>query len=140
MLYECAKSDETKVDKSKELIELIEVLNNQERISVQKQEEYLDFLSYLCDKEEWDQELILIKKADWNEFYSTDDEDYEMKIAGYIQASELYNKFNELVGIGLEDFEDNFVGAKYIDKYTYNTIELTIRINNKDEVFIVDAV
>jgi hypothetical protein len=63
-----------------------------------------------------------------------------MKIASYVQASQFYDRFYELVGINVTQFENNFVSAKYIDDYTYNTIELTINIDDKDQVFIIDAV
>jgi hypothetical protein len=142
MLNECVKIDETELYKSKELLEFKEVLDNHNKYLRQKQEikdeEYLEFLSYICDKENWDQELVIIRKEDWDGFYNTDDEDYEMKIAGWVQASEFYDKFQEL--FGLEEFENNFVESKYLDAYTYNTIELTININGKDDVFIIDAV
>jgi beta-N-acetylglucosaminidase len=144
MLSECIKSNKIKLDKSKELLELKEVLENHNEYLKQKQEtraeEYLEFLSFLCENENWDNELIIIRKENWDEFYNTDDEDYEMKIAGWTQASEFENMFEKLFGIGAYEFENNFVGSKYLDTYTYNTVELMIKINDIEEVFIIDAV
>lgn len=127
MLCKGLKSDENEVDKSNEFLE-------------QKQEMYLEFLAFLLEQEDWDRELIIIRKENWNEFYSTDDKDYEMKTTGYVQAHEFYDEFVELVGIEPEEFKNNFVSAKYIDDYTENTIELTINIDGKDQTFIIDAV
>ncbi|NRU52398.1 hypothetical protein [Clostridium beijerinckii] len=114
MLCKGLKSDENKADKSNELIELKKVLDNHNEFLRQKQETYLDFLAFLSEQQDWDRELIIIREEDWNEFYSTDDEDYEMKILGYVQAHEFYDKFTELVGIDTTQFENNFVSAKYI--------------------------
>lgn len=140
MLFKGLKSYENEVDKSNEPMELKKVLDNHNEFLEQKQEDYLDFLAFLSEQEDWDRELIIIRKEDWNEFYSTDDKEFEMKIASYVQAGEFYNRFAELVGIEPKEFEDNFVSTKYIDKNTENTIELIINIDGKDQVFIIDAV
>lgn len=140
MPSECVKINEIEMDKSKELTELKQVLDSHKEYLKQKQETYLELLAFLSKQQDWQRDVIIIKGEDWDEFYSTDDEDYEMNILGYVQACEFYDKFPELVGIKSEDFDNNFVSAKYIDDYTYNTIELTININNIDQVFIIDAV
>jgi hypothetical protein len=107
--------------------------------SSEKQEDYLELLAFLTEQQDWDRELIIIRKENWNEFYSTDDKGYEMKIASYVQASQFYDRFSELVGIDITQFENNFVSAKYIDDYTENTIELVINVDGKDKTFIIDA-
>lgn len=140
MLCKGLKSDENKVDKSNELIELKRVLDNHNEFLEQKQEMYLHLSAFLSEQQDWDRDLIIIREEDWNEFYSTNDDEYEMKILGYVQASEFYDRFTELLKIEPKKFENNFVSAKYIDKNTENTIELTINIDDKDQVFIIDAV
>lgn len=106
----------------------------------QKTEEYLEFISFLLEQEEWDREVIIIKQSDWDEFYNTDDEDYEMKITAYVQASEFYDKFAEITGTDECKFESSFVSSKYIDTYTYNTMSLIVNIEGNIERFIIDCV
>jgi hypothetical protein len=107
----------------------------------QRTKEYTEFLTFLKEKQDWGNELIIIREEDWNEFHNRiNDNEFEMKILDYVQANEFYDKFANLVKINTEEFEDNFVSAKYIDDYTENTIELIININGKDEIFIIDCV
>ena len=105
----------------------------------QKTEEYLEFISFLLEQENWSNDVVIIKGEDWDEFYNTDDDEYEMKLE-YCNASKFYDKFAEMTGTDKWKFESYFVSSKYIDTYTYNTMNLIVKINNVNQRFIIDAV
>lgn len=105
----------------------------------QKTEEYLEFISFLLEQEEWCRDVVIIRGRDWDEFYSTDDEDYEMKLE-YCDARSFYDKFAEITGTDKWKFESYFVCAKYIDEVYYNTMNLIVKVNNRNERFIIDCV
>lgn len=105
----------------------------------QKTEDYLEFISFLLEQEDWQRDVIIIKGEDWDEFYSTDDEDYEMKMV-IVQASKFYDKFSEITNTNEWEFESYFVSSKYLDTYTYNTMNLIVKINNVNQRFIIDCV
>lgn len=106
----------------------------------QKTKEYMEFVDFLMEQQGWEHDLIIIKGEHWDEFYSTNDEDYEMKIDGWVQADKFYDKFAEIINTDKWKFESAFVSSKYIDTYTYNTINLIVNINGKNERFIIDCV
>jgi hypothetical protein len=106
----------------------------------QKTEEYLEFISFLLEAEEWDNEIVVIKSEMWDKFYETDDEDYEMEIADHFSASDFYDKFAKITKTDKWKFETCFVSAKYIDEVYYNTMNLIIKINDRNERFIIDIV
>jgi hypothetical protein len=105
----------------------------------EKEEEYSVFLSFIKTATQWDNELMIIRRQDWNEFYNSDDEECEMKIFGHIMASDFLSDFGYLIGIDNSEFENYFVGAKYIDNQN-NIIEIIIRLNESEETFIIDMV
>ena len=105
----------------------------------QKTEEYLEFISFLLEQENWERDIVIIKGSDWDEFYSTNDEDYEMKLE-YCDAGSFYDKFAEITGTDKWKFESYFVSSKYLDTYTYNTMNLIVNIDDNIERFIIDAV
>jgi len=105
----------------------------------QKTEEYLEFISFLLEQENWSNDVVIIKGEDWDEFYSSDDIEYEMKLE-YCDARSFYDKFAEITGTDKWKFESYFVSSKYIDTYTYNTMNLIVKINNVNQRFIIDAV
>jgi hypothetical protein len=100
----------------------------------------MEFVDFLMEQQGWEHDLIIIKGEYWDEFYSTDDDEYEMKIAGWVQASEFYDKFAEITNTDKWKFESAFVSSKYLDTYTYNTINLIVSVNGKNERFIIDCV
>jgi hypothetical protein len=107
----------------------------------QKTEEYIEFLDFIIKQESWDKEIEIIKGEDWTDFYSEEhEENYDMKIFGWVQASEFYDKIEKLFGLELKEFENNFISSKYLDTYTYNTINLIVNINGKNEGFVIDCV
>jgi hypothetical protein len=109
--------------------------------SSQNNEEYLDLLAFLLEQEDWDRDLIIIRKDDWNEFYNRiNDDEFEMKILDYVQASEFYNRFAQIANADELKFESVFVSSKYLDTYTYNAINLIVNINGRNERFIIDCV
>lgn len=105
----------------------------------QKTEEYLEFISFLLEQEDWERDVVIIRGEDWDEFYSTDDEEYEMKLE-YCDARNFYDKFAEITNTDKWKFESYFVSSKYIDEWTYNTMNLIVKINGRNERFIIDAV
>jgi hypothetical protein len=122
--------------------EVNDINNNVEYYSSrirQNNDEYLEFINFLLEQEDWSNELVIIKGEIWDEFYSTDDEEYEMKME-YCDAKSFYEKFAEITETNIEEFETNFISSKYIDTYTYNTMNLIIKINGTSQRFIIDAV
>jgi hypothetical protein len=106
-----------------------------------KTKEYMEFVDFLMEQQAWEHDLIIIKGEDWDEFYSRiNDDEYEMKIVGWVQASEFYDKFAEITNTDKWKFESAFISSKYLDTYTYNTINLIININGINERFIIDCV
>jgi hypothetical protein len=109
--------------------------------SSQRIKEYLEFIAFLKEKQDWGNELIIIREDDWNEFYNRiNDDEFEMKILDYVQASEFYNRFAQIANADELKFESVFVSSKYLDTYTYNAINLIVNINGRNERFIIDCV
>lgn len=106
----------------------------------QKEIERMNFEDYLLESIKWDYDIIIIKGEDWEEFHNNlDDEDYEMKLE-YSDGVKFYDKFKELTGIGLLEFDECFVSAKYIDENTENSMNLIVKINGINQRFIIDCV
>jgi len=105
-----------------------------------KAEDYLMFVDFLIEQEKWQREVIIVTESDWNEFYDSNDLDREMKITAYVQANEFSDKFAEITGIDELKFESCFVSSTYLDTYTYNTMNLIIKINGVNQRFIIDCV
>jgi hypothetical protein len=138
MLYECLEN-ESKVDKSKELAELVQVLNEHQKDPNLK-EDYLELQCFIVKQESWEYELIVMTKVKWKEFYSSNDEDKELDAIGYLDAKDFFNEFGKLIGLADLNIKESLVRWDYTDAHTYNGIELVININNKEETFIVDVV
>jgi hypothetical protein len=100
-----------------------------------KDSEYTEFLCWILEKTEWDNEITIIRQEEWDRFWNSDIEDDEMDM-GIVYASDFYNEFERLVGI--EDFDECFVHMKYIDELQ-NSISLIVNVNGKDERFRVDV-
>jgi hypothetical protein len=105
----------------------------------QKTKEYMEFLDYILEAIDL-YELVIIKGEDWDEFYNSDDMEREMNLAGWCQANNFYDKFEEITGTDIWKFESCFISSKYIDTYTYNTMNLIVNINGINQRFIIDRV
>lgn len=105
----------------------------------QKEIERMNFEDYLLESIKWDYDIIIITDEVWKEFKKSDDEYYEMKLE-YSDGIKFYEKFKELTGIGLLEFDECFVSAKYIDEDTENSMNLIVNINGRSERFIIDCV
>jgi hypothetical protein len=138
MLYECLEN-ESKVDKSKELAELVQVLNEPQKY-LNNKEDYLELQCFIAEQESFDYELIVITKKNYDKFYSSNDEDRELDAVGYLDARNFFAGFGKLIGLADLNIKESLVRWDYTDAHTYNGIELVININNKEETFIVDVV
>jgi hypothetical protein len=132
MLYECVEIDQTELDKPNESRGIVENYLNQ------KNDEKLEFMCFLTEQSEWDSNVIVIRKEEYDRFMKSRDEDdiLDLKV---VLADDFFNEFGSIVGIEDLDFDNCFVSAKYIDEKTYNSIELVIRVNGKEEIFIIDV-
>jgi hypothetical protein len=109
----------------------------------QKTKEYMEFIDFLLNSQTWDNDIVIIRGEDWDEFYNNfdpNDEDMEMKLAGWCQADNFYDKFEEITGTDKWKFESCFISSKYIDTYTYNTMNLIVNIDGTNQRFIIDKV
>jgi hypothetical protein len=99
-----------------------------------RNDDLIEFQCWLAYQNEWDNEIIIIKKEEWDRFFESkiEDDEMDMKI---VQADDFYEEFEKLVGI--YDFDECFVRMNYIDE-VQNLISLTININGKDESFMID--
>jgi hypothetical protein len=139
MLYECLEN-RSKMEKSKKLAELAEMLAKHDDFVRQREEDYLELQCFIAEQESFDYELIVITKKNYNKFYSSNDEDRELDAVGYLDARNFFTGFGELIGQADLVIKESLVRWDYTDAHTYNGIELVININNKEETFIVDVV
>ena len=103
----------------------------------QKTIEYTEFLCFILEQTEWQNDLIIIKQGEWDRFWEAKDEkDMNMII---VQAKDFYDEFEKITGINHWKFEECFVSTKYIDERSYNTMNLIIDIDGKRERFIIDV-
>lgn len=137
MLYECVKINETEVDKSKELVLLKEVLDGQKEY-LNQEEEYLEFISFLCEQAKWEGQILIIKREEYDRCMQSKNEDDCMDLIT-IDSEKFYKGFKKKTGISQVEFRDCFVSAKYIDD-GYNDIDLVVRVNNIEERFIIGLV
>ena len=101
--------------------------------------EYLTFLDFLQEQWNWDNDLVIISGEEWDKFYSTDDIDYEMKL-DIVNSEDFFNKFAEITKTDQWKFESTFISSKYLDTYTYNTMNLIVKIDGINQRFIIDCV
>lgn len=100
--------------------------------------DYLDFLSYLLEREELDEGMNVITYEDWNEFYNTDDEDYEMKINRIEAGQDFYSKgFN----MTPKEFAKSFVCLEELENYEDDEYLRFVKLNigGIQKGFIVDG-
>jgi len=102
--------------------------------------EYLTFLDFLQDQRDCDNDLVIISGEEWDKFYdpATDDE-YEMKL-DIVNVKNFFDKFAEITKTNQWKFESYFVSSKYIDEWTYNTMNLIVKINGINQRYIIDCV
>jgi hypothetical protein len=108
----------------------------------QKTKDYMEFFDFLLECQTWDNDIVIIKGEDWDEFYNNFDpnEERDMNLAGWCDADKFYDKFAEITGTEKWKFESWFISCKYIDTYTYNTMNLIVNINGINQRFIIDRV
>lgn len=102
--------------------------------------EYLVFLDFLQEQRDWDNDLVIISGEEWDKFYdpATDDE-YEMKL-DIVNVKDFFDKFAEITKTDKWKFESYFVSSKYIDEWTYNTMNLIVKVDGINKRFIIDCV
>jgi hypothetical protein len=105
----------------------------------QKQLERMDFEDFLLDAIKWQEDVIIIRGEDMDEYkkIGMKDDDYEIKMQ-YTDGIDFYKKFKEITGVGLEEFDKDFISAKYIDLETENSMNLIIKVNGINQRFIID--
>lgn len=106
----------------------------------QKDKELMDFNDFLKKSMDWENELIIVTQEAWDYFYENIKSEEDMDISAYVQANEFYDKFAEITGVEIQDFDKCFVSSKYIDEWTYNTINLIVNVNGTNQKFIIDRV
>lgn len=100
--------------------------------------DYYDFLAYLLEREELDEGMNVVAYQDWNEFHSTDDEEYEMKINRVEVGQDFYSKgFN----MTPDEFAKNFVCLEEIEGYEDDLYLRFIKLNigGTQQGFIIDG-
>lgn len=102
--------------------------------------DYLTFIDFISEQADDEGNLIVTRQEEMDRFKASNDIDREMKITAYVQANEFSDKFAEITGIDELKFESCFISSKYIDTYTYNTMNLIVKTNGKNERFIIDCV
>jgi hypothetical protein len=117
MLYECLEN-ESKVDKSKELAELVQVLNEHQKDPNLK-EDYLELQCFIAEQEGWDYELIVMTKEKWKEFYNctpndlfTIDETIEVKTPTIVLYDNDTNYF-EIINDGVKEVKRKINDPNY---------------------------
>lgn len=100
--------------------------------------EYTDFLCFLSEhgKDNWDNELVVIKSEEYDRFYKSEVENDEMQMI-MIEPDNFFKDFQEISGI--DNFDKDFVSAKYIDEQE-NSINLMVNIKGRNERYIIDVV
>lgn len=105
----------------------------------QKTIEYTEFLCFILEQTEWQNDLIIIKQEEWDRFWNSKDSDEKDMDLIIVQAKDFYDEFEKITGIDHWKFEECFVSTKYIDERTYNTMNLIIDVDGKRERFIIDV-
>lgn len=95
--------------------------------------EYTEFLCWMLECRNWDNEIAIIKGEEWDRFWESkiEDDEIDMKI---VQASDFYEEFEKLVGI--DDFDECFVHMKHIDD---NSVNLIVNVNGRNERYYIDV-
>jgi hypothetical protein len=104
--------------------------------SVQQRDvELAEFQCWILERKNWNDDLNIIRQEELDKFLKSKDEDRELDII-YIELNDFYNEFEQLLGI--YDFDESFVSAKYIDKME-NSINLIVNVNGIEQTFRVDV-
>lgn len=117
------------------------IINNDYESNLpQRTIEYLGFLNFLQEQRDWDNDLVIISGEEWDKFYDpTTDDEYEMKL-DIVNVKDFFNKFAEITKTDQWKFENYFVSSKYIDEWTYNTMNLIVKVDGLNQRFIIDCV
>jgi hypothetical protein len=105
-----------------------------ERIS-QRDIEYTDFLCWILEQTNWDNQLNIIKGEEYERFMESDDKEDEMDFV-MIESKDFYEEFKKITGINLLS-DENFVSTKYIDN---NSVDLIVKVNGINKRYIIDVV
>jgi hypothetical protein len=101
---------------------------------------YLDFISFLLEAEECGKEVVVITGENWDKYYATEDEDYDMEIEDYFDVSDFYERFSMIAKMDRFKFDEYFISAKYINEMNKHTMNLVMNINGVNKRFIIDAI
>jgi hypothetical protein len=102
------------------------------QIISQKDVEYTEFICFILEQRNWENDIMIIKGEEYDRFTESDIEDDIMDM--YITDSdEFYNEFKKVSNVDMMD-EDCFVSMKYINK---NDINLIVRANGMNQRFVI---
>jgi hypothetical protein len=102
--------------------------------------EYLELKDFINEKEDYENELMIIRKGDWDKFFNSKDSNREMNILGYLDACNFLEEFGKIIGCSDLDLKECLVNWEYENVHTYGGIKLIDEINGNEEIFIVDVV
>jgi len=105
-----------------------------ERLS-ERYEEYTEFISWILNQKEWDNQLVIIKGKEYTNFMESDDKNDVMDMET-VDSNNIYKEFKRILGVDIFNEEEYFVSAKYIDR-ARNDINLIVEIDGNNERFII---
>lgn len=122
------------MDKSYE--EELELTSYQNNKLSQKDEEYTEFLCWILEQKNWEYDIAIIRKEDWDNFYNSDDEmDMKMTI---VETKNFYNEFRKISNVDLFD-EDCFISMTYIWD-NQNDVNLIVKNNGVNERYVISII
>lgn len=111
------------------------LVERDKQLEQQREDEHLEFICWICNNTYDDFPFMLISGEEWDRFQYSDIEDDEMDMM-LIDGEEFYDKFKDITGIELLDFDDQFISMTYIDEGN-NDIELIVNINGDNKRYII---
>ena len=125
--------DNKEMDKSWNEEDYLEIAEYQNNKLSQKDIEYTEFLCWILEQRDWENDIMIIKGNEYDRFMESDnndDEEMDMKI---VESDNFYNQFKEITNVDIMN-ENNFVSMKYISR---NDINLILRANGMNQRFVI---
>lgn len=98
----------------------------------QKDIEYTDFLCWILEQRDWENDVMIIKGKEYDRFMELDNEDEVMDMQ-IVKSDKFYDEFKNISSADIMN-EDNFVSMKYISR---NDINLIVRANGMNQRFVI---
>ncbi|CUU45445.1 hypothetical protein [Clostridium beijerinckii] len=104
--------------------------------------DYCDFLSYIIEREELEEDMAIITVEEWNDFYALsrvgaweEDRDIEMK---YVSADNFYNEGFNMTS---REFAKAFVSLEELEGYENDEYIIVIKLNIEgvERSFVIDG-